>query len=400
MIGFAFNNRLLLGGFAGEPNSEPGGLNPNNDPAQENLTLLLLDAHRMFTDVPPLPGEPPGFNGEAPVLQQNRAFVKLFRDAFPQEAGQADASGDIGQLVSDDTTLRAVATFLRTVVTRNTGFDRFLAGNPGALTSSQLKGAYLFFTPAAGGAGGAGCFICHSGPMLNKQYNDPDVAGIGQFVEQNFVNVGIGDHPLQALNRAATQDPDPTRHDLGRADITLDPSANYKFRVLTLRQLKGVGTFFHDGAPRFTNVRDVVEYFNQGVPEDPLAGAAPTLDARFTHPRGPGSPSGLGLTETQVDELTDFIENGLYDPAFSHYDPESPTRLFELDPKELAYSKYRPDLAALGAVDGLVLSGRAMNNNDPLTRRDEGFEFLDVTSSGAGGPGRLRRWRPEPERRH
>ena len=36
--------------------------------------------------------------------------------------------------------------------------------------------------------------------MLNKQPDDPDVAGIGQLVEENFFNVGIGDHPLQALN--------------------------------------------------------------------------------------------------------------------------------------------------------------------------------------------------------
>ena len=39
--------------------------------------------------------------------------------------------------------------------------------------------------------------------MLNKQPNDPDVAGIGQFVEENFFNVGIGDHPVQALNALA-----------------------------------------------------------------------------------------------------------------------------------------------------------------------------------------------------
>jgi hypothetical protein len=34
MIGFAFNNRLSLGGFAGEPDSPPGGLNPFEDPAR------------------------------------------------------------------------------------------------------------------------------------------------------------------------------------------------------------------------------------------------------------------------------------------------------------------------------------------------------------------------------
>lgn len=33
--------------------------------------------------------------------------------------------------------------------------------------------------PATDKAGGAGCFGCHSGPMLNKQANDPDFDGIG-----------------------------------------------------------------------------------------------------------------------------------------------------------------------------------------------------------------------------
>ena len=381
MVGFAFNNRLLFGGFAGQPtNSQPEALNPNNDPAQENLTLLLTDAHRMFTDSPPLPGEPPGLNGETAVLQKIPAFVKLFRDAFPVEAAEADAQHNLSLLVGDDTAIRATATFLRTVVTRNTPFDRFLAGDNGALTPSQLRGAALFFTPAAGGAGGAGCFVCHSGPVFNKQHNDPDVAGVGRFVEQNFINVGIGDHPIQALNRQSQFGASPNRHDLGRGEITEKAINAFGFKVPTLRQLKEAVTFFHDGAPRFRNVRDAVAYFNAGVPEDPVAGAAPTLDSRFTNPRGAGFPNGLGLTDAQVDELTDFIENGLYDPALSHYDPTSPTRLFNLDPKELEYSKYRPDLAALGAKDGLVLSKKAMDDNDPLARRDEGFEFLDVTT--------------------
>ncbi len=372
MIGFAFNNRLLLGGFAGESNALPGGLNPKGDPAQENLTLLLLDAHRMLTNPPPV-------GGEAPALQGIPAFVKLFREAFPDEAAQADAAGgNLNLLVNDDTVLRATSTFLRTAVTRDTPFDRFLAGNNHALTPAQLRGARLFFTPASGRRDGAGCFACHSGPMLNKQHDDPDVAGVGAYVEQNFVNVGIGDHPLQALNRAARKDAN--FHDFGRKEITGLDSDLFKFRSLTLRQLKEAGTFFHSGSPRFKTVRDVVEYFNAGIPDDAVAGAAPTLDKRFSQPRGPGSLPGLGLSEGQVDDLTDFLENGLYDPAFSHYDPKSPTRLFELDPKETAYSTYRPDLHAIGANDGMVLSNLAMNNNDPLTRRDEGIERIDVTS--------------------
>lgn len=362
VIGAAFNNRLLLDGFAGEADSAPGGLNPFEDPAQENLTLLLLDAHRML-------------EAQSAELQQIPAFVKLFRDAFPQEAAQADAANDLNLLINDRTVLRATATFLRTTVTRNTPWDRFLAGDNRALTPAQRRGAQLFFTPATGGAGGAGCYSCHSGPMFNKQFNDPDITGVGKFVEANFINIGLPDHPLQALNRLVRNDPD--FRDEGRKDITFRDAAAFKFRVLTLRQLKDARTFFHNGS--FTHVQDVVRYFNAGVPLDPVAGAAPTLSTRFTHPRGPGSQPGLGLSDEQVDDLTDFIENGLYDPAFAHDDPQSSTRTFQPNVRDLTYSQYRPDLAALGARDGLMLSGLPIDNNDPLSRRDMGLEFLDVT---------------------
>ena len=361
VIGFAFNNRLLLGGFAGEPDSAIGGLNPFGDPAQENLTLLLLDAHRMLT-------------AQGKVLQGIPAFVKLFRDAFPEEAAMSDANHNLDLLINDETVFRATATFLRTTVTRSTPWDRFLSGVDDAMTPAQQRGAKLFFTAAK--EGGAGCYSCHSGPMLNKQYNDPDVAGIGAFVEENFVNVGIGDHPLQALGRMARSDPN--FHDEGRKEITQREEDAYKFRVVTLRQLKDARTFFHNGS--FTKVRDVVSYFNAGMPQDRIAGAASTLSSRFTRPRGLDAPPGLGLTSDQVDDLTDFLENALYDPAFVKDDPNSSTRMFQPTERDLAYSKYRPDLAALGAKDGFVPSGLAIDNNDALSRRDQGLEFLDVNA--------------------
>ena len=360
VIGAAFNNRLLMGGFAGEPDDAPGGLNPFGFPAPESVALLLLDAHRML-------------EFQSAELQKFATYRKLFRDAFPAEAAAADAKGDLNLLINDITVLRATATFLRTTVTRNTPWDRFLTGDNGALTVAQRRGARLFFTPAA--QGGGGCYTCHSGPMFNKQVNDPDVAGVGRFVEENFYNLGLADHPLQALNRVARHDPN--FRDDGRREITGRDTDAFKFRVLTLRQLKDARFFLHNGS--FSSVRDVVQYFNAGVPQDADAAAAGTLTPRFTQPRGAGSPTGLGLSGDQMDDLTDFIENGLYDPAFVRFDPESPTRMFELGAADVLYSEYRPDLAELGAIDGRPASGLPQDNDDALSRRDAGLEFLDVT---------------------
>lgn len=354
VIGLGFNNRLLLGGKAGEPGFVT---NPDNLPAGENLAQLANDSHRML-------------GTQKNALQQSRVYLKLFQDAFPAEARQAAASGKLDDLINDDTVQRAMAAFMRSVVTRNTPWDRFLAGDDQALTESQIRGARLFINSAT--QGGAGCISCHSGPMLNKQLGDE----AGLLVEENFHNLGIGDHPLQELARQALGNGD--HHDIGRGEITGRAEDNYKFRTLTLRQLKDAGgQYMHSSL--FRSVRRVVEYFNAGVPGDALAIAAGNVTSRFTHPRGEGSAPGLGLTDAQVNDLVDFLENALYDPTLRNFDPNATTDTLELNVRDLTYSSIRPDLAGLGAIDGLTAGGFAASNNDGLSRRDRGLEFLDVT---------------------
>lgn len=335
VIGLAFNNRLLFGGFAGEPQSTIGSLNPFADPAAENIALLLLDAHRML-------------GAQSAELIKVPAFVKLFQDAFPTEAADAAATHDLTKLINDVTAFRATATFMRTVVTRNTPFDRFVAGDNDAMTSAQRRGARLFFTKAT--EGGAGCVACHSGPMLNKQANDPDVAGIGQLVEENFINVGIGDHPVQALNALARGRLDRNRlgadgfpyhaEDTGRQEITHNPDHAFKFRTLTLRQLRDAGNFFHNGS--LTKVRDVVEYFNAGVPQDPSAAAAPTLST-LHESAGSGLPEGprpVGQASRRPDRFRGerSVRPGIRDlrpQVDDRYVPAQRTRprVFEIPPR-------------------------------------------------------------------
>jgi cytochrome c peroxidase len=356
MIGFGFNTRLLLGGKAGQPAGDPN--NPRGLPAGENLAEIAFDAHRMLET-------------QKNAVQESRVYIKLFQDAFPQEAAVFSRSRNLDDLINDDTIERAVATFLRTVVTRNTPWDRFLAGDDRALTKAQIRGALLFVRDVSDG--GANCISCHSGPMLNKQLGDE----AGRLVEENFYNLGVGDHPLQELAAIALQDPN--HHDMGRGEITGRSQDNFKFRALTLRQLKDAGGQLMHSA-LFRSVREVVEYFSAGVPQDPFAAAAGNVTPRFTNPRGTNQPPGLGLGTRDVDDLVDFLENALYDPALVRLDTNSGTDTFELSARDLTYSINRPDLAALGAVDGLMASGLCTSNNDALTRRDRGFEFLDVTS--------------------
>ncbi len=370
VVGSAFNNRLLGGGLAGESQGLGFAINPFADPAQENITLLLLDAHRML-------------EAQSAELQKIPGYIHLFREAFPTEAAMADAAqaeGDedyLNLLINDVTVFRATATFMRTVVTRNTPWDKFLSGDDDALTPAQLRGAKLFFTSAENDKGGAGCMTCHSGPMLNKQSSDPDVAGVGYFVEENFFNIGLSDHPLQTLNAQLRNDPD--YRDEGRMEVTDRVADAHKFRTPTLRQIKDSRVFFHNG--KFTSLKSVIEYFNDGVPEDPITGTASTLSSIFTHPRGTGKEAGLGLNDDEMNDLVAFLSDALHDQNFITYDPTSTTDTFQLNEQDYTYSKYRPALANMGVTDGFVISGMAENNNDPLTRRDRGMEFLDVTDN-------------------
>jgi hypothetical protein len=83
---------LLCGGVASAQGDSPTQL-------RQFIDGQLLDAHRML-------------DFESAEIQKVPAFVKLFRDA----------ANNMDLLINDNTVLRARATFMRTLVTRNTPF--------------------------------------------------------------------------------------------------------------------------------------------------------------------------------------------------------------------------------------------------------------------------------------
>ncbi|SNB74679.1 cytochrome c peroxidase [Arboricoccus pini] len=111
----------------------------------------------------------------------------------------------------------ALQAFERQLVTPNSRFDRYLAGDSGAITPTELEGYRRFQE--------YGCIACHQG------------RDVGGNLYQRF---GIFGDPnaSQPSSRAA----------LGRYDITHDEADRGVFRVPSLRNVAETAPYFHDGS--------------------------------------------------------------------------------------------------------------------------------------------------------
>ncbi len=181
----------------------------------------------------------------------------------------------------------AIAAYFRTILTNQAPFQRWLKGEKSAMTETQKKGALLFF-------GKAGCSNCHNSPSLNSSPHQFFALGVNNLYQSGHLVFRTG----------ATD-----RRNLGRGGFTYREEDMHKFKVPQLYNLKDVDFYFH-GASK-TSLRAVVDYFNAGIPENPLVPAS-QITALF-HP--------LNLTKEEVTDLVDFLENGLFDPNLARYAP-------------------------------------------------------------------------------
>ncbi|MEO0583365.1 MAG: cytochrome c peroxidase [Bacteroidota bacterium] len=179
----------------------------------------------------------------------------------------------------------AIAAYERTLLPTESPFQRWLSGDQDAMTLDQKKGALLFFEKG-------NCGTCHKGPALN---------------EMAFYAYGMNDMEGNGTIRASSD----LGANLGRGGFTQNTEDNYKFKVPQLYNLKDSPFYGHGGT--FQSIRDVVAYKNQGMPENPNV---PTeqLASQFAP---------LNLTDEEIDLITLFIEDGLYDDNLGRYLPES-----------------------------------------------------------------------------
>lgn len=221
-------------------------------------------------------------------LQADAVYPTLFGNAFGTD------------LIDSLLVAKAIAQFIRTMISGNSPFDKFRRGEATLPVDAQLGfalfqhegGAIGQIIPVEGstpviGQGGADCFHCHT-----------DAAGL--FTDEQFHNNGL----------------DVVFADVGRFGVTNNPADMAKFKAPTLRNIMVTAPYMHDG--RFATIDQVLDHYNSG------GNASPTVDPfmKFTDPE-----MELGLTPQKRQQIIAFLnsltdEEFLTNPAFT--DPGPP----------------------------------------------------------------------------
>src|SRR5262245_35400254 len=146
-------------------------------------------------------------------------YVRLFDKAFNGEGGSA---------VSFDNAAAAIAAFERTIISNNSPFDRYAAGDQTALDASERRGLTLFRSLKTR------CFECHGFPT---------------FANPDFKVIGVPKTPCA---------PD----DFGRSEIEGGEPYKNAFKVPTLRNVALTAPYMHNG--RFQTLEEVINFYAGG----------------------------------------------------------------------------------------------------------------------------------------
>jgi cytochrome c peroxidase len=176
------------------------------------------------------------------TLSADKATAAAFATAFPDDP-----------VVSRENVTKAIATYERTLVSPDTRFDKWIAGDATALTPSEIAGFNVF-------TGKGGCATCHRGFA---------------FTDFAFHDIGLpGD-------------------DRGRGVILRLAKADHAFKTPGLRELGRSAPYMHDGS--LATLEDVVRHYETGiVPRD-------TLSSDLPH--------GLKLTDKERGDLVAFLRS-------------------------------------------------------------------------------------------
>lgn len=163
--------------------------------------------------------------------------------------------------ITVDNVVIAIAEFERTLISNNSAFDRFAAGDFNALTPSQRRGFDLFRSAELR------CFECHAWPT---------------FTHNTFHVLGVPDI-------------DPLNPDLGQVEVLNAPDAERAFRTPSLRNIALSAPYMHNGA--FLTLEEVIEFYADGGGRE-FGLTAEQVDEKVR---------GFDLTEQETTDLVAFL---------------------------------------------------------------------------------------------
>ena len=216
-------------------------------------------------------------------------------DAFAKIAGDEEYQRQFmeafGRIVNQQDMLSAIATYERTLVSFDSPFDHFIAGDKAAISEPAQRGWELFNTKAR-------CDLCHA---LKDNQRDVTV-----FTDNDFHNIGIGILSHRAVPLAQQAEHDLAQGHLqeidsaaistemsvlGRFLITHRESDIAAYKTSDLRNVLVTGPYFHDGSQ--DTLWTVMDHYNKG---DGITD--PWLDEDIQP---------LALTEPEIDDLVAFL---------------------------------------------------------------------------------------------
>lgn len=142
-------------------------------------------------------------------------YVAMFERAYPSEG------------VTAKTLAKAIASFERTIVSKDSPFDRWRSGDENAVSESAKRGFALF-------TGKARCDACHQG------FN---------FTDDGFHNIGL-------------KTPDGLAADIGRFAHRKVAVLKGAFKTPTLRDIALTAPYMHNGI--YATLEEVVDYYDRG----------------------------------------------------------------------------------------------------------------------------------------
>ena len=171
------------------------------------------------------------WDGRSVTLEDQ--VLKPIEDVNEMDLPMADAAQRVGLSPSDIS--RALATYVRSIMSGNAPYDRNVNGDRSALSEEARTGLQIF-------RGKGNCTACHVGP---------------NFSDERFHNTGIAwsaDGQSPATSGSFL--------DEGRAAITGQSDDRGAFKTPTLREVEQSAPYMHDGS--LASLDAIVDYYDRG----------------------------------------------------------------------------------------------------------------------------------------